>query len=144
MNKIIRNVLLVFAAGCAGGLANSIIVWLFGHFGISGALGVKIAPHLSPLWLYPRIVWGGIWGILFLLPVLRNKTISKAFIFSLGPTLVQLFIVFPFKAHKGMMGLELGALTPILVLFFNFVWGIKTACLLKIAGSKNCSTTTIV
>jgi len=134
MKKFTSNLLLVFGAGCAGGLANSIAVWLFGLWGISSAFGVHIAPSLSPAWLYPRIVWGGIWGILFLLPLLKNKIISRAFLFSLGPTLVQLFVVFPFKAHKGMMGMELGTLTPLLVIFFNFVWGIKTACLLKISG----------
>jgi hypothetical protein len=54
-------------------------------------------------------------------------------LFSLGPTLVQLFIVFPFKGDKGLMGIDLGTLTPLFVIFFNVVWGIKTAILLKIA-----------
>ena len=133
MKKLTRNLLLVFSAGCAGGFANSIVVWLFGIWGITTSLGVSIAPTLTPAWLYPRIVWGGIWGVIFLLPLLRHKTISKAFVFSLGPTIVQLFIVFPIKAKKGLMGIDLGAMTPLFVLLFNFVWGIKTALLLKIA-----------
>ena len=128
--------MLVFSAGCAGGLANSIVVWLFGQWGISASLGVKIAPALTPGWLYPRIVWGGIWGVLFLLPFLRQKTISKAFIFSLGPTLVQLFFIFPVKAKKGMMGIELGTITPLFVLFFNFIWGLAAALLLKFAKNN--------
>ena len=133
MNKLTRNLLIVFSAGCAGGLANSIIVWLFGLMGIPQLLGVSIAPSLTPAWLYPRIVWGGIWGILFLLPFFDQRIITKAFIYSLGPTLVQLFIVFPFKAKKGFMGIELGTITPLFVILFNFVWGITTAVLIKIA-----------
>ncbi len=35
------------------------------------ALGVKIAPAFTPAWLYQRLVWGGLWGWLFLLPVNR-------------------------------------------------------------------------
>jgi hypothetical protein len=35
------------------------------------------------------------------------------------------------------MGLDLGILTPLFVLFFNAVWGIKAAILLKMA-EKNC------
>jgi hypothetical protein len=133
MNKLTRNILLVFSAGCAGGLANSIVVWVFGLLGITTLFGVNIAPTLTPAWLYPRIVWGGIWGFLFLIPLLQHKYLLRGALFSLGPTIVQLFIVFPLKAHKGVMGLDLGTLTPLFVLFFNAVWGIKAATLLRIA-----------
>ena len=104
MRNLARNTSLVFAAGCLGGLLNSLAVWIFGELGITTALGVKIAPQLSPAWLYPRLVWGGIWGLLFLLPMLSTRIWSRGLIFSLGPTLVQLFVVFPMKAHKGAMG----------------------------------------
>jgi len=49
-------VLIVFAAGAVGALANSLALWLFGHFGITNALGVAIAPELSPHWLYPVVL----------------------------------------------------------------------------------------
>lgn len=127
-----KKLLIFFAAGCVGALANSIAVWAFGHYGITKALGVTLAPALSPSWLYPRIVWGGIWGLLFMLPMLDSKLLRKGSILSLFPTAVQLFMVFP-KAGKGMAGLELGMLTPLLVLFFNWVWGIATAIAIKFA-----------
>jgi len=50
---------------------------------------------------------------------------------SLFPTAVQLFVVFPMMAHKGMAGLELGLLTPLLVLFFNGIWGMVAALSIK-------------
>jgi hypothetical protein len=128
-----KKLLIFFAAGCVGALANSITIWAFGNYGITKALGVSIAPALSSNWLYPRIVWGGIWGLLFILPMLDSKLLRKGSILSLFPTAVQLFVVFPFKAHKGMAGLELGVLTPLLVLFFNWVWGIATAIAIKFA-----------
>lgn len=128
-----KKLLIFFAAGCMGALANSLTVWLFGHYGISQSLGVSIAPSLSPAWLYPRIVWGGLWGLLFILPMLQSRLFLKGAILSLFPTLVQLFVVFPLKAHKGIAGLELGLLTPVLVLFFNWVWGIATAATIKLA-----------
>lgn len=131
MTNIFRTLSLVFAAGCVGAVANSLAVWLFGDLGINAALGVKIAPKLTPVWLYPRIVWGGIWGALFLLPILRNSYITRGLLYSLGPSLVMLFIVFPMKAQKGMLGLDLGNLTPVLVLFFNAVWGVAAALWLR-------------
>lgn len=133
MTNIFRTLSLVFAAGCVGAVANSLAVWLFGDLGINAALGVKIAPKLTPAWLYPRIVWGGIWGALFLLPFLRNSFITRGLLYSLGPSLVMLFIVFPMKAKKGMFGLDLGTFTPVLVLFFNAVWGVATALWLRMS-----------
>jgi hypothetical protein len=130
---IARNLSLVFAAGCIGGFLNSITVWLFGYIGITALFNVQIAPTLTAAWLYPRIVWGGIWGFVFLLPFFQRKYLYKGILFSLLPTLVQLFIVFPLKANKGMLGVELGSLTPMFVLFFNFIWGITTALWLKVS-----------
>lgn len=123
MSNLARNISLVFAAGCLGGLANSLVVWFSGHIGIASALGVRIAPALSAAWLYPRIVWGGIWGLLFLIGMSRRPFRYEGLIYSLGPTLVQLFVIFPLRAGKGVMGLDLGLLTPLLVLFYNAVWG---------------------
>ena len=68
-----KKLSIFFAAGCLGALANSIAVWLFGYLGITSSFGVSIAPSLSPNWLYPRIVWGGIWGLLFILPILQSN-----------------------------------------------------------------------
>ncbi len=131
MNKLVRTVSMVFAAGVLGGLANSLVVWFFGARGVTAALGVRIAPHLSAAWLYPRLVWGGIWGGLFLIPLLRNSIFWRGFLWSLCPSVVQLLVVFPSKAANGMLGFHLGTLTPAFVVFFNLVWGIVAAAWLK-------------
>lgn len=128
-----RRLLIFFAAGCLGALANSIAVWLFGDFGVTKTVGVSIAPSLTPAWLYPRIVWGGIWGLLFILPMLQSKPLLKGTVLSLFPTAVQLFVVFPLKEKKGMAGLDLGLYTPLFVVFFNWVWGIVTALAIRFA-----------
>jgi hypothetical protein len=134
MSNFARKISLVFAAGCLGGLINSLAVWIFGELGISSAMGVSIAPELSPGWLYPRLVWGGIWGLLFLLPLMPASIFARGLVFSIGPTLVQLFFVFPMNANKGMLGLDLGLLTPVLVVVFNAIWGWTAAIWLKSTG----------
>ncbi len=126
-----KKILVCFAAGCLGALANSLTVWVFGDFEITREFGVAIAPTLTPAWLYPRIVWGGIWGLLFVLPLLNTKPFSKGALMSLFPTLVQLLVVFPLKAKKGYFGLDIGLLTPLFVVFFNLVWGVVTALTLR-------------
>lgn len=127
MEKIIQKLTIVFSSGCFGGLVNTLAVWFFGASGITAAFNVKIAPSLTVAYLYPRIVWGGIWGILFLLPFFRDSIILRGMVYSLAPTFVQLVIIFPIKANQGIMGLDLGVLTPLFVLFFNAVWGVSAA-----------------
>ena len=126
-----KKLLIYFAAGCLGALASSLTVWLFGDIGITKKFSVSMAPSLSAAWLYPRIVWGGIWGLLFFLPILNSKPIRKGSLLSLFPTAVQLFVVYPFKTNKGIAGFGLGQLTPAFVLFFNWIWGVVTALAIK-------------
>lgn len=127
MNDLVRAMTLAFAAGCVGGLANSVAVWGMGQAGLTAAMGVQIKPAWTPAWLYPRLVWGGLWGFLFLLPWMPDSILGRGVLYSLGPTMVVLFLVFPLQAKKGMMGLQLGALTPLFALIVNAVWGIATA-----------------
>jgi hypothetical protein len=128
-----RKICLYFSAGAAGGLANSLAVWLFGYWGITTTLGVSIAPALTPGYLYPRIVWGGIWALLFVFPFMRSKPIKKGVILSIFPTLVQLLVVFPLKAKKGYLGIELGLLTPLFVIVFNAIWGIFAGLVVRLS-----------
>jgi hypothetical protein len=122
---------LAYAAGAVGGLANGLAIWLFGLVGINQLLGVALAPQLTTPLIYNKLVWGGIWGFIFLLPFPRLTYPSRGLIYSLGPSLVQIFIVFPLMAHLGVGGIQLGYLTPLLCLFYNAIWGIVTAIWLQ-------------
>lgn len=127
MRAICRSLSLVFAAGCLGGMANALVVWLFGVWGISSALGVDMAPALTPAMIYPRVVWGGLWGVVFLLPLAKKSWFARGFFWSLAPSVGRLMVVFPYKDGVGFLGLELGWMTPLLVIFSNAVWGWVTA-----------------
>ena len=122
-----RKVSASFAAGCLGGVANGLAVWFAGVKGITASFGVTIAPQLTAPWMYQRVVWGGIWGALFLLPFLKRSVLGRGLLYSLGPTLVQLLVVFPYQAGKGLLGLQLGNYTPLFVFVFNFIWGLAAA-----------------
>lgn len=126
-----RDMSLTFVAGLLGGLVNSLVVWLFGAVGVTQLLGVALAPQLIPAWLYPRLVWGGLWGWLFLLPAPKLTYPARGLFLSLLPSLVEIFLVFPFQAQKGVGGIQLGYLTPLFVLFFNAIWGLAAGYWVK-------------
>ena len=60
----------------------------------------------------------------------RGSYYVRGALYSLAQTLIQLVIIFP-KMGKGMLGLELGYMTPVLVTFFGVIWGLATAFWLK-------------
>ncbi len=128
-----KRLLFYFAAGCVGALAYGLTIWLFRQSGITSTFGVSNFASLTPAWFYPRIVWGGIWGMLFILPISNSHLLWKGTILCLIPAAVQLFVVYPLIELKGIAGVELGLLTPLFVLFFNWVWGVSTALTIKLA-----------
>jgi len=131
MHSLARTLSLAFAAGVVGGLANSLAAWASGAYGVSQALGVSLAPDFTLAWLYPRLVWGGLWGLLFALPLPRPRGLALGLLLGLAPAAYQLFVVFP-QRGGGLLGLEHGALTPVLVLVFTGIWGITAALWLRL------------
>lgn len=130
MHRTSTMLAVCFCAGLIGAVFNSLAVWGAGTLGLTTGAGVQIAPMLSPAWLYPRLVWGGIWGLVFFLlvanPRARRGWVRKGLWVSLVPTAVQLFYFFPHHTSAGMLGQGLGTLTPAFVLVFNLIWGFAT------------------
>ena len=140
MNRTGALLAVCFCAGLLGALANSMAVWACGHWGITAMAGVSLSPKLTLGWLYPRLVWGGIWGLAYFLTVgsrrHRQHWVRKGLWISLLPTLVQLFYIFPHQTPFGSMGMGLGQLTPLFVLLFNFVWGFFTGLFTRLLWGK--------
>jgi len=136
MEVFLRRMSLLFSAGAAGGLVSSVVLWALGRLGITAMLGVSLAPRLTPAWLYPRIVWGGIWAALFLIPLFKNSPVKRGVLLSLAPSAALLFVVFPHQAYKGYLGLQLGGLTPVLMVVLNAIWGITAAMWLSMLGEE--------
>ena len=133
---MLKKISLTFSAGVVGALVNSLALWLFGASRLHDVLHVAIAPALSAPWLYPRLVWGGLWGLLFAIPVFTNRGWSRGLWLSLAPTAAQLLYFFPYHAHKGFFGLQLGMMTPVVVLVFNALWGLSAYAWLRATGMR--------
>jgi hypothetical protein len=131
LDNIFKNLSLIFAAGAAGGLAKAVVAWIFGASGINTLLGFMMVPAMTPMWIYHHMVWGGIWAFLFLLP-LKGSYYLRGALYSLGQTLVQLLVIFP-NMGKGILGLHLGFMAPVMVTFFGIIWGLVTGYWLKAA-----------
>ena len=133
---MIRKVSGAFTGGAIGGLVDSIAIWVLGKLGITGLLGVTMRPDFTAPWLYRRMVWGGIWMLLLLLPLWQNRTVLRGCLFSLFPSAMMLFIVLP-SMGKGLLGIGFGTLTPMVVIGLNFIYGIVAAFWFEATVSEN-------
>ena len=119
---MIRKISVAFAGGALGGLVDSFNIWFMGKVGISDLIGLTMKPEFTAPWLYPRMVWGGIWMLLLLLPLLRKKVLLRGCLFSFPPSAMMLFFVLP-GMGKGALGLGFGMVTPIVVIGLNSIYG---------------------
>ncbi|MBU4264407.1 MAG: hypothetical protein KKC76_21375 [Proteobacteria bacterium] len=123
---MIKKISNAYVGGLLGALVDSFNIWMLGKIGFTAWIGVGLRPEFRPAWLYPRLVWGGIWGLLLLLPIMKSRPIPRGMLMSLVPTAMVYFVMFP-EMGKETFGLGFGLLTPVLVLFLNFIWGIVAA-----------------
>jgi hypothetical protein len=112
-----------YFGGAVGALANSLAAWLLGRAGIFAAIGVELRPGLSWEWLENRLLWGGLWGLGYpLVKRLGLPPVRTGLLLSLLPSAAQLLWFYP-RAGDGVLGLERGLATPLVVLALNALWG---------------------
>jgi hypothetical protein len=120
---MLRKLSGAFTGGVLGGLLDSFNIWAMGVVGISDLIGIGMKPEFTAPWVYKRMIWGGLWMLLLLLPVLRQRIALRGMLFSLLPSAMMLFVVLP-SMGKGMFGLGFGTLMPVVVVGLNFLYGI--------------------
>lgn len=126
---MLRNLSLGFTAGGVGGAINAAFLYAVVAFGISAALGLGGLAFDYPQFLYKQVVWGGIWGLAFALPILAGSSwVVRGLVIGFVSSLVLFFVVFPsIPDGPGVAGLGLGNMMPVLVLVANSIWGLVAA-----------------
>ena len=124
-----RQATLDFAAGALGAIANRIFLLIL------GALSVIPMPDVTKLWIYAALVWGGLWGLLFLIPWKASWWL-RGLVFSLGPTAGVWFVIYPYVANMGVLGLGRGIVAPFVPLVANGIWGLVAAWWLEFVGAR--------
>jgi len=120
---VLRKLSGAFTGGALGALLDSFNIWAMGKVGISDLIGITMKPAFTSPWAYKRMIWGGIWMLLLLIPIWQRRPIYRGMIFSLVPSAMMLFVVLP-SMGKGTLGLGFGTLMPVVVIGLNFIYGI--------------------
>lgn len=114
---IFRLLTLGFGAGAFGACILALASAFFAALHVPELIGLP-APNPQPVLprLYQAVVWGGIWGLFFVLPVLNRWWWLKGIIIG---TLATLAIVFYFNP-----GITTPPMRFVYVLVLNMIWGV--------------------
>lgn len=132
-----NRVMQVFLAGALASLGTGLLVWLCSVSGSFAALGVPVDISEVPMgWYLKRMLFGGLWALLFLVPVLNGQAHwMRGLIVALAPTAFLWFYSYPAEG-RGILGLASGPLLPLNALFFWVLWGALTGLWLDRVASR--------
>jgi len=130
----LRPAAIYFAAGALGGFAVTLTVWCLGRLGVAEALGLPIAPALEKTTIYRQMVWGGLWGLVFLLPVRIERWWLRGLVMTLFPVLAVFLYFAPMRGGQYFV-LHWGIVAPFYVYVVNVPWGLVTAWLGRHLGA---------
>lgn len=137
MRTFSRNLSFNTFAGGVGGLAYAFVQWLLGAMKATSFFGVHIGPEWAFNYVALRAFFGSIWGLLFFIPLKKMGAVPHGLILSLGPIAYMYFFYYPYVAGKGMLGLSLGAMTPVFEAVLCVVWGIAAAMTVHYLRKQN-------
>ena len=125
-----------FSAGASAAFLTCILVWFAGAVGITDSYGISIKPKLEMLWLYPYIIHGGLWALIYNFPFLQKATVIRGIILSFIPCSFHLFVLYPVFFNEGIMGTRLGDYTPFFIIIAYAIWGVLTSVFLRHSGGR--------
>lgn len=125
MRGLLDRASVCFAGGVCGGLVAGFGAWLAARYGWTAVLGVTLAPSFDAGFFQSRLLWCGLWGLLFLPPILDESILWRGLFFSLCPSLAQLFVTG--DGQPGGWGVGPGTWEPLVVCAINVLWGWATA-----------------
>ena len=128
-----KSSLFFYGAGSLGALLACALFWLIQFLGLGQIINMPTFPIFSEAWLYPKIIWGGLFSLCFLLPFMKTNASVKYLVFALLISLVELFVPLPFSLYKGVVGLNTGMYTFAYILIFNLAWALLTRLMLTLA-----------
>ena len=94
---------------------------------MAAQLGAHVVGSLSPVVIYPRVVIGGLWGLLFLLPMARSSILVSGLLWGVVVAAAEL-VLFPLVGGRTPALLNMSVL---LALLLWLVWGLAAAFLLR-------------
>lgn len=127
MQNWLRQSALCYSAGAVGGLAKGGLIWACGRAALTAPLADQLAHALRPGGLYMRLVWSGLYALIFLLPFARSSLLWRGLLATMAVSVLQL-VILPLLQHQQ---LHIFAFSTLALLVLNCAWGLVAAAVLR-------------
>tara|TARA_B110000977_G_scaffold197746_1_gene281063 strand:- start:1014 stop:1412 length:399 start_codon:yes stop_codon:yes gene_type:complete len=128
MQKFVNRVFVGFMAG----LISSCVMYIIFAFIKSGEINFNDDFKYT---LYRLMVWGGVWAMLFALPISKNILI-KSSIIGVSVILFNFLVKMP-MAGQGFFAINEGLHAFLMNIVFNFPWAILAGMIYVVVADKN-------
>lgn len=115
---LLRLLTLGFGAGAFGACILGLVAFALGRLGVPEMLGLTMPAPKLPEALYRAIVWGGIWGLLFVVPAFNRPWWFKGIIIGLLATVALVLYFAPALRGGPAWGIVYAAVLN------GIVWGL--------------------
>jgi multidrug transporter EmrE-like cation transporter len=133
---MLRFIALCYSAGSFAAFLSSLAMHLGASGGLHRAFGLALRPGFDTNWLFPRIVWGGLVGMLFAFPLPLRFSWIGLFAITVALTCLQLFVVYPIWEGMGYLGLRYGWAMPFFCFGYTAIYVIGTSLSLRLFGGR--------
>jgi hypothetical protein len=125
--------------GCVAGflakIPQGLVLYVCSEIGLFLAMGVALNVPFTILYSSKHVLLGAVFGLLFAVPVLNHwPNWLRGNLVGLAHAAVTLFFFNPFVDGVGFLGLDVGALMPVVVIVANLVWGMLAGAVLDLWG----------
>ncbi len=116
--KWLRNLSCAFTAGVIGAIVLVIVATLVRGFP-SNVTSFKNE-------LYRLLIWGGIWALFLVIPLLKEKWFVKGSLLGLIVILFNFIVLMPLSG-RGFFAINAGLSVFLGNIIFNYIWGVVSA-----------------
>ena len=116
--KWLRNLSCAFTAGVVGAIALVIVATL-----VRG-IPSNFASFKSEL--YRLLIWGGIWALLLVIPLFKERWFVKGSILGFIVILFNFMVLMPLS-DRGFFAINAGLSVFLGNIVFNYIWGVVSA-----------------
>jgi len=118
---LLNRLTVAFGAGAAGALVLFGALWILVQTGWSPLPPGRAAAMLGKEFLYRQMVWGGIWALLLVLPILPGRWLLRGAVLGVLATLAAMFYFSGGVLAQAPVGIVVTAFG------LNILWGIAAA-----------------
>lgn len=135
MSRAVKLMIRGAVGGILAKIPQGLALYACSEIGLFLAMGVALNVPLTILYSSKHVLLGAVFGLLFAVPLLKTwPNWVRGIGVGLVHAAVTLLYFNPFVDGVGFLGLDIGALMPVVVIVANLIWGMLAGAVVDVWG----------